>query len=69
MVAERVIEDHHVSPERVNAAVIVLPVEGKWFNLAMPGILLCSQEFFFDDGHFARELQTTFESGLEDEAE
>jgi hypothetical protein len=67
MVAERVIEERHVSPERVNAAVIVLEVEGKWFHLAAPGILLCSEEFFFDDARFAQELKTTFESGLSDE--
>lgn len=67
MVAERVIEERHVSPERVKAAVIVLDVKGKWFHLAAPGILLCSDEFLFDDAQFAQELKTTFESGLGDE--
>jgi hypothetical protein len=64
MVAERVIEERHVSPERVKAAVIVLEVEGKWCHLAAPGILLCSEELFFDDARFSQELKITFESGL-----
>lgn len=67
MVAERVIEERHVSPERVKAAVIVLEVEGKWCHLATPGTLLCSEELFFDDASFSQELKITFESGLADE--
>ncbi len=67
MVAEQVIEERHVSPDRVSAAVIVLEVNGRWFHLAAPGLLLCSEEFFFDDASFAQELKTTFESGLSDE--
>jgi hypothetical protein len=63
-VAELVIQEHHVSPERVRAAVLVLAVEGRWSHITNPGILLCSQEAFFDDALFATELKKTFESGL-----
>jgi hypothetical protein len=64
MVAERVIERHEVSPERVNAAVIVLEVVGQWSHLAAPGILLYSEESLIDDARFAKELEVAFESGL-----
>jgi hypothetical protein len=63
-VAERVIEENEVSPERVNASVVVLSVQGQWAHLTAPGMLLCSKETFFDDSLFAIELQRAFESGL-----
>ena len=63
-VAEQVVEENHVSPERVNASVLVLSVEGRWSHITAPGMLLCSEETFFDDSLFAIELKRTFESGL-----
>ena len=63
-VAELVMQEHHVPPERVRAAVLVLAVKGEWSCVSDPGVLLCSEETFFDDAHFAAELKRTFESGL-----
>lgn len=63
-IAELVIEEHHVSPELVQAAVIVLNVEGRWSHISQPRVLLCSGEAHFDDTFFALKLKETFESGL-----
>jgi hypothetical protein len=63
-VAEEVIEENDVLPERVNASVLVLSVQGQWAHINAPGMLLCSEETFFDDSLFAIELKRTFESGL-----
>lgn len=63
-VAERVIEEHRVLPELVQAAVLVLNVQGKWSQIAQPRVLLCSSEAFGDDTFFAFRLKETFESGL-----
>ena len=68
-VAELVIEEHHVSPEFVQAAVLVLNVEGKWSHITQPRVLLCSREAFIDDAFFATKLKETFESGLGEAAE
>jgi hypothetical protein len=63
-VAERVIEEHKVSPEFVQAAVLVLSVRGSWSHIAQPRVLLCSREAFVDEAYFANRLKETFESGL-----
>jgi hypothetical protein len=63
-VAERVIEERQVSPEFVQAAVIVLSVQGNWSHIVQPRILLCSKEAFVDETIFAKRLKETFESGL-----
>jgi hypothetical protein len=69
IVAERVIDKHHVPPEDVRAAVIVLAVSGQWSNIAEPGVLLCSEELYLDDTLFESELKRTFESGLTETGE
>jgi hypothetical protein len=63
-VAERVIKEHQVSPEFVQAAVLVLSVRGSWSHIAQPRVLLCSREAFVDEAFFANRLKETFESGL-----
>ncbi len=63
-VAELVMQEHQVPPERVRAAVLVMAVKGEWSFISDPGVLLCSEETFFDDALFAVELKRTFESGL-----
>jgi hypothetical protein len=68
-VAELVIEEHHVSPEFVRAAVLVLDVKGRWSHLTQPRVLLCSREALIDDVFFATKLKETFESGLGEDAE
>ena len=64
-VAESVIRDKRVSPERVRAAVLIFGVIGKWSNLLEPGLLLCTEETYADESLFATELKRTFESGIE----
>jgi hypothetical protein len=63
-VAESVIEEDQVNPDRVCAGVIVLAVTGQWSNIPEPGVLLCSEEFFADGELFLPALKMTFETGL-----
>ena len=65
-VAEMVIADYEVSPERVNAGVIVLSVHGHWSAIVSPGVLLCSDSTYADDSRIALELKRTFESQLDE---
>jgi hypothetical protein len=64
-VADSIIRDKKVSPERVRAAVLLFSVIGKWSNLPEPGLLLCADETYADESLFATELQLAFESGIE----
>ena len=63
-VADSVIRDTGVSPERVRAAVLLFSVIGKWSYLSEPGLLLCSDEAYTDDSLFATKLKLAFESGI-----
>lgn len=64
-VAESVIRDKQVSPERVRAAVLIFGALGQWSHLFAPGLLLCSDETYVDESLFAAELRRAFESGIE----
>ena len=64
-VAESVIRDKQVSPERVRAAVLIFGALGQWSHLFAPGLLLCSDETYADESLFAAELRRAFESGIE----
>ena len=64
-VADSVIRDKQVSPERVRAAVLLFGVIGKWSTLSEPGVLLCAEETYADESLFATELRLAFESGSE----
>ncbi len=63
-VADSISEERQVDPEQLRAAVLVVAVVGKWFAIAEPGVLLCSEEAYFDDTLFSVELKKVFESGL-----
>jgi hypothetical protein len=63
-VAESVIRERQVTPGRVRAGVLLLSVSGKWSNLPEPGLLLCSDEAYADEGLYAAELKKAFEAGL-----
>ena|ERR1017187_1472877 len=63
-VADSIIRDKQVSPERVRAAILLFTVIGKWSNLPEPGLLLCADETYADESLFATELQLAFESGI-----
>lgn len=65
--AEWTIERFGVLPEFVKAAVFVLPVTGLWAHISEPGLLLCSEELYFEDSLFESELKRAFESGLQRE--
>jgi hypothetical protein len=64
IVAESVIREKKVAPERVKASVLLLSVEGKWSYFPEPGLLLCSEETYEDEDLYAIELQKAFEAGL-----
>jgi hypothetical protein len=64
-IADSIIRDKKVSPERVRAAVLLFSVVGKWSNLPEPGLLLCADETYEDESLFATELKLAFESGIE----
>lgn len=63
-VARSVIAEYQVSPERVNAGVIVLAVQGPWSAIVSPGVLLCSNSTYADDARFSLELKKAFVSRL-----
>ena len=63
-VAEAVIDEYQVSPNRVKAGVIILGVTGTWSCIPEPGVLLCSEEAFADNYLFTAELKKAFETGL-----
>lgn len=63
-VAKSVIAAFQVSPERVNAGVIILAVQGHWSTIVSPGVLLCSDSTYADDARFSSELRRAFESQL-----
>jgi len=64
IVAESVIREKKVDPERVNAGVLLFSVIGKWSNLPAPGLLLCSDETYADEEQYAIALKKAFEAGL-----
>jgi hypothetical protein len=65
IVAESVIREKKVAPERVKASVLFLSVKGKWSYFPEPGLLLCSEETYEDEDLYANELKKAFEFGLE----
>ena len=65
-VAESVLAERQVLPERINAGVIILAVNGVWSTIFHPGVLLCSTSTYANDSLFAVELKKTIESSLRD---
>ncbi len=63
-VADSVILDMSVSPERVRAAVLIFSVMGEWSYLSEPGVLLCAERTYADESLFAAKLRLAFESGI-----
>jgi hypothetical protein len=53
-----------VSADRLSVGVISLAVEGNWWNLPRPGVLLCSQAVLMDQGLFGPLLRRSFIEGL-----
>lgn len=64
-VADSVILDKRVSPERVRAAVLIFCVTGQWSHISEPGLLLCSDQTYANEAMFVSELRSVFESGIE----
>ncbi len=64
-VADSVILDMRVSPERVRAAVLIFSVIGEWSYISEPGVLLCADQTYEDESLFAAKLRLAFESGIE----
>jgi hypothetical protein len=64
-VAEEVIAEHGVSPDRVDATVHVLDVTGAWSYLARPGQVFCSLGVANDPVAGRALLREAFVSGLD----
>jgi hypothetical protein len=56
-VAQSIIREKPVGPEKVMACVVILSVTGNWSHLSEPGPLLCSIEKYEDDTQLALELK------------
>jgi hypothetical protein len=64
-VVQEVIAAHGVSPDRLDAAVLVLDVAGAWQYLARPGAVFCSTSTFNDPVAVRSLLREAFVSGLD----
>jgi hypothetical protein len=63
-VAEEVINDYAVTPDRVEARIELLWCGDPWAHQPSPGVLFCSLGTWSDDEEYRRVLRSTFESGL-----
>jgi hypothetical protein len=63
-VAEEVIRDYAVTPERVQARIQLIWCAGSWAHQPWPGLLLCSLATWSDEDQFRPALKETFERGL-----
>lgn len=63
-VAEETIARHGVSPDEVTGIVFVIGVDGAWWRLVEPGVVVCSAASLRDAGTTADLLRRVFESGL-----
>jgi hypothetical protein len=63
--AEDVIADRRVSPEDVSARAFLLAVQGPWWSVVAPGVLLCAQATLDDATATERALWAAFASALE----
>jgi hypothetical protein len=62
--AEETIARHGVSPDRVNGIVFVVSVDGLWWRLVEPGVVVCSAACLQNTRTTAQLLREVFESGL-----
>ncbi len=65
-VAEGLIEQLEVSPDRLRAGVVVLGVEGSWWYSPSPGALVCSIAVSQDGAQMASLLRSVLQAGLGD---
>jgi len=59
-----VIEQYAVAPDLLRISVVPLSVSGHWSQIVQPGLLLCSEELYYDDDAYEAELKRTFASRL-----
>jgi len=63
--AEAAMTRYAVPPERVRAGIVVLDVEGHWWHMAAPGVLVCSIATASDEARIRPLLDEAFRGGLE----
>ena len=64
-VADALIAELGISPDRLDASVLTIDVPGRWFHIPGPGTAVCSLELATDTQAAERLLRTVFASGLE----
>lgn len=64
-IAEALIERRAISPDQLDAAIVVLAVGGDWSYRPAPGVLLCSIATAQDAGKIAPLIEATFLSGVD----
>jgi len=63
-IAEETITRHGVSPDQVTGIVFVITVDGSWWRLVEPGVVVCSSASLHEAGTAADLLRAVFESAL-----
>jgi hypothetical protein len=57
-----------MSPDRLDASVLVIDVPGRWSHIPRPGAAVCTTDVAADPRAAQRLLRAVFTSGLEAEA-
>ncbi|PFG38231.1 hypothetical protein ATJ97_0703 [Georgenia soli] len=63
--AEETISRHGVPPDQVSGIVFVVDVDGAWWRLVEPGVVVCSASALRDHATAEGLLREVFESGLD----
>lgn len=64
-VAEALVLEHGVSPDRIDAAVLLIDVPGLWHHIPRPGAAVCTSGTAADPAAAESLLRAVFTSGLE----
>ena len=64
-VADALIAELSISPDRLDASVLTIDVPGHWFHIAGPGTAICSLDLASDAQAAESLLRAVFVSGLE----
>jgi hypothetical protein len=64
-VAEALIAELNISPDRLDASVLTIDVPGHWSHIPGPGTAICSLDLATDPEAAKRLLRAVFASGLE----
>lgn len=64
-VADALIAELDISPDRLDASVLTIDVPGNWYRIPRPGTAICSLDLATDAQAAQRLLRAVFVSGLE----